>query len=138
MHANDWLFVILLGGILGMVGQGIRVIAGLPKLNSAVNALPDTTDVKFGDVFDMKQLIVSLIIGFLAGLLAAVSLGLKAEDNIDPKVILGLIAAGYTGADFIEGIVKTFLPKIQAQLKAKALANAQARKARKAQTATAA
>jgi hypothetical protein len=36
--AADWINLILLGGLLGAVGQGIRVVVGLKKVNDQVFA----------------------------------------------------------------------------------------------------
>jgi hypothetical protein len=55
----------------------------------------------------MKQLILSLIIGGIAGTLAA-TLFLGAE--INRQLLLGLAAAGYSGTDFIEGLISKYIP----------------------------
>lgn len=33
MGTIDWVLTLILGGFLGMIGQGIRVVAGLKKVN---------------------------------------------------------------------------------------------------------
>lgn len=113
---------LLVGGLLGLVGQGIRVIVGLKKLHEEAEAAataaappvgttaavpaPAATRAVFNQKFDVRQIWLSLFIGFIAGCLA----GVATEDLIPPKAQLGVIAAGYAGTDFIEGILKKLLP----------------------------
>lgn len=121
---------LLLAGLLGLVGQGLRIIVGLKKLkeeaatvaqagaNAAVaivaqagaNApVPATPTVKavYDDLFDGRKLGLSLFIGFIAGCLANL-----ARDNAEfgKDVQLAMVAAGYAGTDFIEGVFKKILP----------------------------
>ena len=113
MDAMGWITLILLGGILGLVGQGIRVIVGIKKAND--KAAEEKIAIK--DVFDSQLLLYSLLSGFVAGALAAITLnenGALAEDKRNEMLqglILPVIAAGYAGTDFIEGFVKKHLPK---------------------------
>ena len=98
------LVLIAIGAILGMVGQGIRVIVGIKKMNNTASELNTSPD----NLFQTRQLVMSLFIAFavgaIAGVLAAVSnLSLK---TIDKSVIIAFIAAGYAGTDFIEGFMK--------------------------------
>lgn len=99
---------ILLGGLLGVLGQGIRVVSGLAKLNASnvankANNTP-TTD------FSAARLLVSLFIGFIAGAVASLINGQPKPAN-ENTFIVTIIAAGYSGADFIEGIFQKYLPK---------------------------
>lgn len=55
----------------------------------------------------MKRLILSLIVGGIAGSLAAIFL-LGVE--IDKQLLLGLAAARYSGTDFIEGLISRYTP----------------------------
>ncbi|WP_259070935.1 hypothetical protein HDF24_22970 [Mucilaginibacter sp. X4EP1] len=101
---------LLLGGLLGLTGQSIRVIVGLKKTyDSSVQQ-----STQFKDAFDGKQLLISLLIGFVAGLLATL-----LQLSFDPKapqftwtkdIAVEIIAVGYAGADFIEGFMKKYLP----------------------------
>ncbi len=90
---------LLLGGLMGMVGQAIRAIAGLKKMNDS------------SDTFVASRLAVSLMIGFVAGVIAAVTVGLGKLVQIDLsnlQVLFGIAGAGYAGTDFIEA----FAPNI--------------------------
>ena len=101
---NQLLFEILTGGLLGILGQGIRLIVGISKGN------PDTETVK-------KQLFISLFIGFIAGTLALVIKAPKPDEMqlTNKELILTIIAAGYAGADFIEGIMNAIKSKIRVE-----------------------
>jgi hypothetical protein len=63
--------------------------------------------------FDGKEFAASFAIGAVAGLTAF--LGLYFNDAsvkiTTGSTILGIVAAGYTGSDFIEGFVKKHVPK---------------------------
>lgn len=102
MAPQELILVILLGGILGTVGQGIRVIVGLKKLYD--ESLQK--GIAFAQGFKGSTLLFSLLIGFIAGVLGVVGL-----ENLDGRLIgreqvFTLIGIGYAGADFIEGFVK--------------------------------
>ncbi|GAB3902940.1 hypothetical protein GCM10028803_30490 [Larkinella knui] len=103
------LITLLLSGLLGLIGQGIRVIVGLKKLReeAAAENAPNPK-AAFDDKFDVRQLWLSLFIGFIAGCLA--NLG-RPKGEFTPEVQLAIIAAGYAGADFIEGAFNKLLPK---------------------------
>lgn len=104
MSATELLVTIFLSGMMGLVGQGARTVIGLKKLNDA-NAGKDPGQA---DLFLASRLLISLMIGFIAGVLAAFALGLGkliGTGNITPEILLGIAAAGYVGADFIEGFI---------------------------------
>jgi len=93
---------LLLGGILGMTGQGARVIVGLKKVYEEAGK----KRTSFAEEFSPSTLIVSLIIGFVAGVLAFIGIaGLDAE-LVDQQQMLATLGAGYAGTDFIEGFMK--------------------------------
>jgi hypothetical protein len=108
MTIQQWILQLLLGGLLGVVGQGIRVVPGLKKVND--HALAEKKP--FGDVFSMGTLLISLLIGFTAGALAIIASvpDGSAATTMDRQMILTLLAAGYAGTDFIEAFVKKNLP----------------------------
>ena len=62
-YVNDVFGAILLGGTLGLVGQGARVAVGLKKMNDTAQ----DQSLGWSDIFVASRLVVSLIIGFLAG-----------------------------------------------------------------------
>lgn len=97
MPIGAWLGVLALGAAAGAVGQLVRAISGLAKL-----ARDGTT------TFDASNLVVSLLVGATAGALAALLL-LAGNPVPDTPTILGLMAAGYAGADFIEGFAGKYL-----------------------------
>jgi uncharacterized membrane protein SpoIIM required for sporulation len=92
----------LLGAFLGMAGQAARVIVGLKK------KYDKSTEGGSQDWFDTKQLVISLVIGGVAGIIGAISL---IGEEITKQTLLTLIAIGYAGADFIEGFMKKKLPQ---------------------------
>lgn len=102
MKAEQLIIVLLLGGLLGMCGQGIRVIAGLKKSHDKAALAGEN----FKDNFELKTLVVSLIIGFMAGILGALALWDKlASDNLQAETAMALLGAGYGGTDFIEAFM---------------------------------
>lgn len=102
MKAEQLIIVLLLGGLLGMCGQGIRVIAGLKKSHDKASQAGES----FKDNFDLKSLVVSLIIGFMAGILGALALWDKlATNNLQSETAMALLGAGYGGTDFIEAFM---------------------------------
>jgi hypothetical protein len=108
MTATDWITGLLLGGLLGMLGQGIRIIVGLKKLNEEAS-LQGTS---FSSKFQGSRLGLSLLIGFIAGGLAVIGYaetpGFKSPTR---ELIVTLLAAGYAGTDFIEGFIRKYLPQ---------------------------
>ncbi len=105
MNLNQVIFQILVGGLLGIIGQGIRMIVGIKKMKEvqSQNKL-NNTNIPGGD-FDSRRLWLSVFIGFIAGALG----GLFAVDLMEPlkdkTVLATLIAIGYSGVDFIEGFI---------------------------------
>ena len=105
MEPIKWITYIALGGLLGVLGQGIRVIPGLKKLKD--RAIEES--VSFAQLFETSTLVVSLFIGFIAGALASLAL-VEPSKLPTREVLLGFMAAGYAGTDFIEGFIKKYLP----------------------------
>jgi hypothetical protein len=105
MTANDWITRFLVGGLFGALGQGVRVVVGLKKLNDS--AVQSRTPL--AEVFSASTLLVSLLIGFVAGVLGMLSADVDLQ-SITRQNILLLIGTGYAGADFIEGFVRKNIP----------------------------
>jgi hypothetical protein len=103
--AGPWIPIVALGALMGFLGQAIRVIVGLKKTRDQAAAL----EQKFTDMFEPATMLISLLIGAVAGALAAIMI-LKPDAAISPGTLLGLAAAGYSGADFIEGFIARYLP----------------------------
>lgn len=100
---TDLLVLIVLGAILGMVGQGLRVVVGLKKMRDVA----DTSNASTNDLYQASRVIMSLLIacaiGAIAGVTAAVT---KMDAQIDKSVLIAFITAGYAGTDFIEGFIR--------------------------------
>lgn len=111
MDTEQWLLQILLGGLMGMIGQGIRTLPGLKKLHDKVVVNAST----FSQEFSRSTFITSLFIGFIIGVAAIFTLDFGGDPTKPSKeFLLGLMAAGYGGTDFIEGFSKRYLPKLGA------------------------
>jgi uncharacterized membrane protein YeaQ/YmgE (transglycosylase-associated protein family) len=104
------LFGCLLSIVLGAFGQGLRAIAGLKKLADQAEEAKKALQ----DVFNWKALIVSLVIGAVAGIAGYLCLKYGSTEGADftkGTTVLGIIAAGYAGTDFIEAFAKKWMPK---------------------------
>jgi hypothetical protein len=103
MDVERWIGLILLGGLAGALGQVGRVIVGLKKVSEEAAAAGKATN----ELIEPARLFISIAIGFTAGALAAVlTKGVDGQD-ITPQQILGFAGAGYTGADFVEGAMRS-------------------------------
>ena len=111
MKPEEWLIRLLLGGLAGMAGQGVRVIVGLKKTHEEARA----ANQDFKTVFEASNVVMSFIIGFVAGALAGMAITDRNSD-VSQEQIIGLMGAGYAGTDFIEGFITKYLPKTPAAL----------------------
>lgn len=107
MEISDWLLHLGCAALMGMAGQFGRAVIGLKKL-SAENERSGLAPMAG---FAPGQLVATLFVGALAGMLAMLLLvdpatGIKASKDL----IVGLMAAGYAGTDFIEGALGKLLP----------------------------
>jgi membrane-bound ClpP family serine protease len=110
MNTQEILYQALLAGVLGIGGQILRIVIGIKKLNENAKQQGLSTN----DVFVTSKMVVSIMIGFIAGILAwVVATKWEADFFKNKQTILGVIAAGYSGTDFIEGIMSKYLPKKQ-------------------------
>lgn len=109
MDATTWLVGLLLGGLMGLLGQGARAVVGMKKLNDDAVAKGEA----LRDNFSPSQFFLSLMIGFIAGALAMAGLmsGLESLEKIEGQTLMTVFAAGYAGADFIEGFVNRNIPR---------------------------
>jgi len=107
MNTTDVLSFLAIGGLLGAAGQGLRVVIGIKKeISKARLASPARTVV---DWFDGKELVISLFLGTVAGILAAIT-QYASDVVITRDLLFGFVAAGYAGADFIGGLMEKWLP----------------------------
>ncbi|MEO1457668.1 MAG: hypothetical protein AAFV49_08900 [Pseudomonadota bacterium] len=100
----SWLGILGLGAACGIAGQTARVVVGLKKAQDAAAADPDPEAA-----IKSQRILVSLLIGAAAGSLAGIYT-LDDPNMVSQEEVLGLIAAGYAGADFIEGVMKKLKP----------------------------
>jgi hypothetical protein len=118
MEIQTLLIGILLGAILGITGQGIRVIVGIKKENDKAEEEAKAAGKKVVRLYESlnnKRLLISLLIGLVAGILSYLFLLPEGEHEftITPTKanVLAMIASGYAGTDFIEGFINRYLPK---------------------------
>lgn len=97
----DWVQVIAFGALLGAAGQIVRVVAGLKKLNEEASR----KNVEAAKLFSTSQFVFSILIGAVAGLLGALSLGVNPKELITTDKVISLLGVGYAGADFIEAFM---------------------------------
>jgi hypothetical protein len=106
MTALEWLPILTLGALAGAAGQAARTIPGIKKLSDEAAAKGTTTAA----LLVPSQLVTSLMIGAVAGLLGTISLQGTSGMEFTTKDILMLAAIGYAGADFIEAFVQKQFP----------------------------
>src|SRR5271155_968828 len=102
------LLALLLCGLLGVLGQGVRAIVGLKNAGS-LNTTAPTEQAEFS----LAYLVLSLMIGFIAGVIAGIALNLENIITVDPsnwKLLLGIAGSGYIGAAFIENTMSLVIP----------------------------
>lgn len=100
MNAVQWLEVVSLGIVLGALGQGARTIVGLKKLNDYSDDRGSTAAL-----IDGVRLLISFGIGGVAGAFAAITLITDISKSVPTEQLFAIAAAGYAGADFIEGFI---------------------------------
>jgi hypothetical protein len=125
MNTSDTLQLIAIGGILGIIGQIIRFIVGMKKLkedkaeaqqlneritqaNATANITANAEMLAPIPSFSNRQFGISLLIGMSAGIIAAL---FSQEVKQDKAFFAAIIAAGYAGADFIEGFMSKIIGK---------------------------
>jgi len=97
---------LLMSTLLGVGGQVARSVVGIKKEMDAAAA--KNPKQGWSDWFDARQLIVSLLLGGTAGLLAGI---MMLGEEPGKSYMVGCIAAGYAGSDFIEGFMSKNVPK---------------------------
>jgi len=112
--AADLLPALIIAGLLGAVGQVLRAAIGLKKASESAK----DNNVDFKDQFVTSRLVISLIIGFGAGVIAILVKdleNLREVSIITSEIALAIIAAGYAGTDFVEGALGFYKPKLPAE-----------------------
>jgi putative chitinase len=103
LSSEQVLSALVLAGVLGMVGQTVRAVVGLKKMNDDA----DSTGVSANDLFIASRLVTSEIIGFVVGVITALSLDINRLVTVtNVQVLLGIAAAGYAGTDVIESFAR--------------------------------
>ncbi|HEY1779511.1 MAG TPA: phage tail tip lysozyme [Roseiarcus sp.] len=103
LSSTQVLSALVLAGLLGMIGQAVRAIVGLKKMND--DAL--SGGVSASDLFIASRLVTSEIIGFVVGVVTAFSLDINQLVTVTNfQLLLGIVAAGYAGTDVIEGFAR--------------------------------
>jgi hypothetical protein len=95
-----------------MLGQGARAAIGLKGMADDAKAL----DLSPNDLFETARLITSIVIGFLVGMAAALAYAIghgaiPTDLATNYQILIGFIAAGYVGTDFLEGFIAQYLPQ---------------------------
>lgn len=108
MQANQWIQLVLLGGVAGAIGQIARTLVGLKKLGEEATALGRSRS----QLIEPSRLVISVVIGFTAGALAAM-LAKVDLTNVPLEQMLAFAGAGYAGADFIEGALTSVAPAVR-------------------------
>lgn len=97
-----------------MAGQILRIVVGLKKMNDEAAK----KQISAKSLFMPSSLVISLFIGFLAGVLAIISLSSFKSDFFNDQnakqVMMAIMTAGYAGTDFIEGFIAKYLPTADA------------------------
>lgn len=109
MATSEILLQLIIGGILGLVGQMLRFLVGYKKLNEEAAQVGLTAS----DMFQTNRFVISLIIGFVAGIIGILSLSDFSTGFFLTNVketVMTLIGIGYAGTDFIEGFIKKYIP----------------------------
>ncbi|PTT72588.1 MULTISPECIES: hypothetical protein [unclassified Chryseobacterium] len=108
METEKAVSMILLGGLLGIVGQGVRMIVGLKKLNEENSQKKPGESI---EKFHASRIWLSMFVGFTAGVLALIVKGIDEKFVYTKELAFAIIGAGYSGADFIEGLFNSYIKK---------------------------
>jgi predicted chitinase len=112
VSSGNILTTLLLCGLMGLLGQGVRAAIGLKGASRLPSPQADQQTA-----FSAAYFVLSLMIGFIAGVVAGLVIGVQKLLTIDPgdlKVLLGIAASGYAGADFIENSLSIVIPAANA------------------------
>lgn len=94
----QWLPILGLGALMGAIGQVVRMIVGMKKLSDTATQAAKP----LADCIEPSRMVVSLVLGAAAGALAAIGIGSAFSEGS----LFTIAAAGYSGADFIEGFAR--------------------------------
>jgi hypothetical protein len=119
LSPSQMLVILVLGGLMGFLGQGSRAVIGLKGMSDDAKTL----GVSPNDLFQAMRLFISLVIGLLVGVAAALIYIMSGGTYmLDWHILLGFAAAGYAGTDFLETFISNYLaPTVQPTAKLAAL-----------------
>jgi hypothetical protein len=109
MTIRDIICNVIAGGLLGILGQGIRIAVGLKKFNED-NTMAAVKG-QATEPFSASRLMVSIFIGFAAGAMGMLVNPVAGDKTYNTQGIITIIAIGYSGSDFIEGFFNTYIKK---------------------------
>lgn len=113
MTGQELLQLIAIGAIAGAFGQGLRVTVGIKKAGDEA-AVEGTTLSAKG--LDVSRLTISIFIGTIAGGIGIFTITGFSEgpgSKISAEMFFGVVGIGYAGTDFIEGFIRTRLPRAE-------------------------
>jgi hypothetical protein len=100
--------ILIIGALMGILGQGARAIIGLKGMADTAQA----QGLNPNDLFEAGRLLVSFLIGIVVGL-ASVLVYLKSGGSAtaDPswQIMLAWAVSAYAGTDFLEGFIAQYL-----------------------------
>lgn len=99
--------LLVIGALMGMLGQGARAVVGLKTMTDYANA----QGVSASDLFEAARLITSLLIGSLVGLASALIYYINGGTaaDISSHVLVGWAGAAYAGTDALEALISQYL-----------------------------
>ena len=99
----DVLSLLILSGLMGMVGQGVRTIVGLKKLADLSNSSAPSE----ADTFAASRIFIGLMIGFVAGVAGGLTSRVFEAKAMTGDLLFYLASIGYIGVDVIEAFAQT-------------------------------
>jgi len=100
--------ILVIGALMGILGQGARAIIGLKGMADDAKA----QGLSPNDLFEAGRLLTSFLIGIVVGL-ASVLVYLKSGGSAtaDPtwQIMLAWAVSAYAGTDFLEGFISQYL-----------------------------
>jgi ABC-type enterobactin transport system permease subunit len=94
--------LMLVCAVMGVGGQAIRSFIGFYKIYN-------DKELTLKEEWEWKRFFLSLILGAVIGAL----LGLIYKQPLSNTDILGIVAASYGGADFLEGFLQNRAEKVK-------------------------
>ena len=95
---------LFIGALMGLLGQILRIPGGIKKELDVARPLDQT----WRDWFNGRELGVTLLLGAGAGMAAAL-IQFDADIVISKKLLMGFVAAGYAGSDFLSSFMGKWL-----------------------------